>query len=181
MFRFDKGINKGLQAKLQERQAAKQAAREEKAEARESAMNEMLDAANTQRNIAVYFNQQFREYPGYQMSIRQKDGAGSVSLHEPATVLPDMIAAIQNTKGLFIEGHVRDKKGLIKDIYDSDHPGEIRREKYGVRDILKTCDLEAYEQQRLKPKHSYGPSYRVLAVDDLSDVGLTGASESQLE
>lgn len=177
MFHFDRGINKGLQQALAERQAAKQQAREQRAQARQEAWESVAESFNERRNIAVYFNQQFRDVPNYQMSIRKKDGAGSESVYEPAEVLPDMIETIQNNPGLFIEGHARDRKGLVKDIYDADHPDEIRRERYGKRDILKTCDLEAYEQERLASGKPFGPQTRTVMVDNLMDVPTAGEVE----
>lgn len=180
MFNFGKDVNPALQSRIAERQAAKQAARESKAQSRQQIRDEMLDAFATSHNIAVYFNQQCRDIKGYAVTIRQKDpaGAGSSVVYEPGKVTGEMISTIQQQKGLFIEGHMRNSHGLIKDVYDSAHPDGIYRERYGKTSILKTADLEKYEEKRLKPIRNIGPRTRVIAVDDLSDVGLTGYSDS---
>lgn len=176
MFNFSKDINPALQNRIAERQAAKQAAREAKAAAKQASRDELADAFAMNHNIAVYFNQQCRDIDDYEVTIRKKDPAGARSMvvYEPGKVVGDMITTIQQNKGLFLEGHVRNEHGLIKDVYDSDHPDGIYRERYGNKSVLKTADLEKYEEQRLKPKKNYGPRTRVIAVDDLSDVGMTG-------
>ena len=170
-----------LQSKIAERQAAKQASREAKARAKQASADALADAFATNHNIAVYFNQQCRDIDGYEVTIRKKDpaGAGSQVIYEPGKIVGDMITTIQQNKGLFMEGHVRNQHGLIKDVYDSDHPERIYRERYGKQSELKIADLEAYEEKRLQPTKNYGPRTRIIARDDLSDVGLTGYRESQ--
>lgn len=163
-----------------EKQARREAMREEREQARQNAYETLAEQVSEQHNIAVYFNQRRRDLPGYEMSIRQKQPGGSVELAHPITINAGMIGQIQESDGVFLEGHLRDSRGLEKDIYDSDYPREIMREKQypngtSERSVLKVDELEAYDLARRESKPRIGPKARVIEVDDIMNIPLKGA------
>ncbi|MEF2656094.1 MAG: hypothetical protein U0M72_06675 [Eggerthellaceae bacterium] len=138
---------------------------------RDRAYNDMADMYLERGNIAAYFNRHRYDVEGYEMTIRQKDGdRGSVELARPFEVTAKTIGKIQESSDVFLEGHAYTQNGVIGDIYDSAHPAEILRQNLGEQDILRTCDLDKYEQERLNSKPSIGPKTRVIAVDDPMDI-----------
>lgn len=191
MFDFGRSISDAVRSRMaaveQHRDAVKQHPQEKRKEQSSQRMSATervearIRADVEQANIAAYFNQQARDVPGYQMSLREKDasGAGSNVLMEPTFVHKELIASIQRHDEYFLEGHVRTGQGLIKDVLDGAYPHEIRREQNGQRDILETKDLEAYTVAMQRAAKSIAPKYTVVARDDLRDIPLAGARESR--
>lgn len=139
-------------------------------EARQSVLDEVVSRVMVQSNIATYFNNQRIRNPGYRMTIREKEDAGSKELAAPWDVTDKIISEIQKSDHVFLEGHVRTQQGLIKDVYDSDYPEEIMREKFGRLDTLSIYELESYEEQVKASRPKAGPEARVKRVDDIMDI-----------
>ena len=113
---------------------------------KESAQSKQM---NDFHKIAVYFNQRYKDISGYQMSLRQKRGNDSYELESPSFITEAMILQIRNNQGMYLEGHVRTVDGLIKDVYDSEYPFIIFRERQGEFDTLSVNTLVVNEPKRL--------------------------------
>ena len=155
-------------------------AKAKQAEERQQAYDVISESYVHCHNIAAYFNQRRRDLPGYEMSIRQKQMNGSNELARPVTVNAGPIEKIQESKNVFLEGHLRTPQGFVKDVYDSAYPQEILRERENAmgqvkRDVLRVDELEAYELARREALPKAGPTARVIAVDDIRDIPLKGA------
>lgn len=155
-------------------------AKAKQAEERQQAYDAISESYVHCHNIAAYFNQRRRDLPGYEMSIRQKQMNGSNELARPVTVNAGTIEKIQDSKNVFLEGHLRTSQGFVKDVYDSAYPQEILRERENAmgqvkRDVLRVDELEAYELARREALPKAGPTARVIAVDDIRDIPLKGA------
>ncbi len=86
-------------------------AKAKQAEERQQAYDAISESYVHCHNIAAYFNQRRRDLPGYEMSIRQKQMNGSNELARPVTVNAGTIEKIQESKNVFLEGHLRDLPG----------------------------------------------------------------------
>lgn len=121
------------------------------AEAENMAFDAMLHEEMRIENVVEYYNDRVRENSNYTMTVRQKNPAGGGSKELLATGWLDKrtVKKVQENPGVFIEGHVRDSRGLSRDIYDSDHPDEIRCDHYGRIGVIGIESLqEAREEKR---------------------------------
>lgn len=171
MFHFNRKPNSDFMTKLSHRHQEKQAMREQ---ANQQIVDEVFGRMNDNQNIAAYFNQQALHHEGYQMTIRQSDGAGSTELAQPLSITRKTIEQIQQSEGVFLEGHVRTQHGLIKDIYDSAYPNEIMRENCGRKDIITPEDLihmdEERKAQKIVEQVRRMPKTTVIYKDDTLDI-----------
>lgn len=177
MFLFNRKSKKGgaaNSASNERQQARKQMMKqtmEDCRQERDQVYSDMADMYLERGSIAAYFNQRRYDVEGYEMTIRQEnDDNGSIELARPFEVTAKDIGKIQESSGVFLEGHAHTKDGLIGDIYDSAYPTEIFRRNLDKKDILNTCDLDKYEMERINSKPSIGPKTRVIAVDDPMDI-----------
>lgn len=159
-----------LARKFQEAREGLTAERDMRRAARDEAMNAMAERFVEQNNIAAYFNQRHRDIPGYTLSIQKNECGHVTELEAPFHVDSGTIAAIQQSDDVFLVGHSLTPDGAVTDIYGPGDSHEIAREHHGQRDSLRTDDLERYELERRASKKRVGPTVKVIAVDDLSDV-----------
>lgn len=145
----------------------------------------VLQSSMKRQDIANYFNNQSSDNPTYEMTVRQKspNGGGSKEWFRVGTVDQKLIQQIQERPGSFIEGHARTNKGLVRDIYDSDHPDEIRCDHFGQKGIIltsKLADIEEARRDRLRAKahsHINIPEHRVVERIDVSQIPMAGHND----
>lgn len=176
MFHFNRKPDGGFLNQLSQRYQEKQAMREQ---ANRQMLDDALDKLEATQTIASYFNQQARMYPGYMMTIREHDGAGSVELASPLQITSQTIQKIQQSEGVFLEGHVRTGNGLIQDVYDSAYPDEVMREHCGRRDIVTSEDLVQIEEEnrarRMVEQARKMPKTTVVYKDDIMDIPISNS------
>lgn len=177
MFLFNRKSKKNAAANSasnERQQARKQMMKqtmEDYRQERDQVYSDMADMYLERGSIAAYFNRRRHDVAGYEMSIRQKDGSPSgIELARPFEVTAKDIGKIQESSDILLEGHAYTQYGIIGDIYDSARPTEILRQHLDERDVLRTCDLDQYEMERLRSKPNVGPKTRVIAVDDPMDI-----------
>lgn len=140
--------NKGFFGKIAEKVADAKSAI---AEAEDMAFDAMLREEMRRENVVEYYNDRVRENSNYTMTVRQKNpsGGGSKELLATGWLDKNTVKKVQENPGVFIEGHVRDNRGLSRDIYDADHPDEIRCDHYGRIGVIGIDSLqEAREEKR---------------------------------
>lgn len=176
MFHFNRKPDGGLLNQLSQRYQEKQAMREQ---ANRQIIDDALDKLEANQTIASYFNQQARMHQGYMMTIREHDGAGSVELASPLQITSQTIQKIQQSEGVFLEGHVRTGDGLIQDVYDSAYPNEVMRENCGRKDIVTPEDLVQIEEEnrarRMVEQERKMPKTTVVYKDDIMDIPISNS------